>query len=65
MFCPRCNGGVILRTRDHDELVHFREPYACAGCGLAFDDNAKGKPEQALLFTLPIAPTPKYALGWA
>ena len=55
MNCPRCNGGCILRTRDHDELIHFREPYACASCGLAFDGNAKRKPAQASLFpTLPV-----------
>ena len=40
MNCPRCQGPYVLRTGDHDELRHFREPFACFACGLAFDTAA-------------------------
>jgi len=56
MQCPRCHGEWVLRTRDHDELAHVREPFACASCGLCFDHLWLPVPEQIGLFDQSAAP---------
>lgn len=66
MNCPRCNGGAILRTRDYDELVAFKEPYACASCGLAFDSFAQAPKQLELIPEPPTRPDrPRYAYASA